>query len=198
MNIKYNEQGLVPVIVQDVYTKEVLMLAYMNEAALNQTMETKQMTYYSRSRQTLWTKGETSGNVQYLEELRYDCDEDTLLANVRQVGPACHTNNKSCFYRTVVEGTMPPSSVLEELFRVIQAKQQTPDGGYTNYLFDKGLDKILKKVGEETAEVIIAAKNNNKETIYEISDLIYHLFVLMVQNGIELADVYQELAGRRK
>ena len=198
MNVQFNPEGLVPVIVQDVYTNEVLMLAYMNEEALNQTLETKEMTYFSRSRNALWKKGETSGNVQYLEELRYDCDEDSLLAKVRQVGVACHTGNRSCFYRTEVKGPLNESSILEDLFRVIQAKQKSPDGGYTNYLFDKGLDKILKKVGEETAEVIIAAKNNNTETVYEISDLIYHLFVLMVNNGIELSAVYQELSGRRK
>jgi phosphoribosyl-ATP pyrophosphohydrolase/phosphoribosyl-AMP cyclohydrolase len=198
MNVQYNDQGLVPVIVQDVNTLEVLMLAYMNEEALKQTIATKEMTYFSRSRQELWKKGETSGHVQFLEELRYDCDEDTLLAKVRQVGAACHTGNRSCFYRTEVEGTSNSDTILPDLFRVIQEKQASPDGGYTNYLFDKGLDKILKKVGEETAEVIIASKNNNDETIYEISDLLYHLFVLMVDRGIELSDVLDELKGRRK
>lgn len=198
MNINYNDQGLVPVIVQDVNTLEVLMLAYMNEEALSRTLDTKEMTYFSRSRQELWKKGETSGHVQFLEELRYDCDEDTLLAKVRQVGAACHTGNRSCFYRTMVEGEAQQDTILPDLFRVIQQKKETPDGGYTNYLFDKGVDKILKKVGEETAEVIIASKNNNEETIYEISDLIYHLFVLMVDRGIELSDVLEELKGRRK
>lgn len=198
MNVSYNDQGLVPVIVQDVNTNEVLMLAYMNEEALGITTTTKEMTYFSRSRNALWKKGETSGNVQFLEELRYDCDQDTLLAKVRQVGPACHTGNRSCFYRTAGESTVNQTNILTDLFRVIQDKQQNPDGGYTNYLFDKGVDKILKKVGEETAEVIIASKNNTDETVYEISDLIYHLFVLMVNNGIELSDVYQELASRRK
>jgi phosphoribosyl-ATP pyrophosphohydrolase/phosphoribosyl-AMP cyclohydrolase len=198
MNIQYNEQGLVPVIVQDVNTLEVLMLAYMNEEALETTIATKEMTYFSRPRQELWKKGETSGHVQFLEELRYDCDEDTLLAKVRQVGAACHTGNRSCFYRTEVEGEAQSNTILPDLFRVIQQKKASPDGGYTNYLFDKGVDKILKKVGEETAEVIIAAKNNNDETIYEISDLLYHLFVLMVDRGIELSDVLDELKGRRK
>lgn len=198
MNINYNDQGLVPVIVQDVNTLEVLMLAYMNEEALSRTLDTKEMTYFSRSRQELWKKGETSGHVQFLEELRYDCDQDTLLAKVRQVGAACHTGNRSCFYRTMVEGEAQQDTILPDLFRVIQQKKETPDGGYTNYLFDKGVDKILKKVGEETAEVIIASKNNNEETIYEISDLIYHLFVLMVDRGIELSDVLEELKGRRK
>jgi phosphoribosyl-ATP pyrophosphohydrolase/phosphoribosyl-AMP cyclohydrolase len=198
MNIQYNDQGLVPVIVQDVNTLEVLMLAYMNEEALETTIATKEMTYFSRSRQELWKKGETSGHVQFLEELRYDCDEDTLLAKVRQVGAACHTGNRSCFYRTEVEGEVQSNTILPDLFRVIQQKKTSPDGGYTNYLFDKGVDKILKKVGEETAEVIIAAKNNNDETIYEISDLLYHLFVLMVDRGIELSDVLDELKGRRK
>lgn len=198
MNVTYNKDGLVPVIVQDIYTKEVLMLAYMNEEALTITKQTKEMTYYSRSRQTLWKKGETSGNVQYLKELSYDCDEDTLLAKVEQVGAACHTGNKSCFYRKEVQSEVVPNNILEDLFRIIQSKQETPDGGYTNYLFDKGVDKILKKVGEETAEIIIASKNNNEETIYEISDLFYHLFVLMVNQGIELSDIYKELASRRK
>jgi phosphoribosyl-ATP pyrophosphohydrolase/phosphoribosyl-AMP cyclohydrolase len=198
MNIKWNDKGLVPVIVQDIYTNEVLMLAYMNEEAFNITRETKEMTYFSRSRQELWKKGETSGNFQYLKELRYDCDEDTLLAKVEQVGAACHTGNKSCFYRTDIEGDVVPGNILEDLFRIIEAKKETPDGGYTNYLFDKGVDKILKKVGEETSEVIIASKNNNDETVYEISDLFYHLFVLMVNQGIELSDIYKELASRRK
>lgn len=198
MNIQYNKDGLVPVIVQDAYTNEVLMLAYMNEESLAITKETKEMTYYSRSRQELWKKGETSGNLQFLKELRYDCDEDALLAKVEQVGVACHTGEASCFYRTEVKGETIKDNILTELFHVIQDKKANPDGGYTTYLFEKGVDKILKKVGEETAEIIIASKNNNEETIYEIGDLFYHLLVLMVNQGIELSDIYKELASRRK
>ncbi|MCF7924930.1 MAG: bifunctional phosphoribosyl-AMP cyclohydrolase/phosphoribosyl-ATP diphosphatase HisIE [Candidatus Izimaplasma sp.] len=198
MKLTFNEQDLIPVIVQDVYTNNVLMLAYMNQAAYDKTIETKEMVYYSRSRQTLWKKGEISGNIQYLKSLSYDCDEDTLLAKVEQVGAACHTGNKSCFYRDIVKDTMPEAHILDELFNVVKQKQLIPDGGYTNYLFDKGLDKILKKVGEEASEVIIASKNNNQETVYEISDLFYHLLVLMVNNKIKLSDIYKELSSRRK
>ncbi len=199
MKLKFNKDGLIPVVVQDVYTNEVLMLAYMNQEAFDQTIETKEMVYYSRSRQTLWKKGETSGNVQFLKSLSYDCDEDTLLAKVEQKGVACHTGKKSCFYRDIVsDETVSNETILPELFKVIKQKQETPDGGYTNYLFDKGVDKILKKVGEEASEVIIASKNNNEETIYEISDLFYHLLVLMVNNGIELSEIFKELSSRRK
>lgn len=198
MNINYNNDGLVPVIVQDYITKEVLMLAYMNEEALNKTIELNEMTYYSRSRKQLWKKGETSGHVQYLKELSFDCDEDTLLAKVQQVGNACHTNNYSCFYRSIVSNGRIDKNVFEELFETIKSKKINEDSGYTNYLFTKGLDKILKKVAEEAGEVIIASKNNNQETVYEISDLIYHLFVLMVNNGIDLGEIYMELASRRK
>jgi phosphoribosyl-ATP pyrophosphohydrolase/phosphoribosyl-AMP cyclohydrolase len=198
MKLNFNKDGLIPVVVQDVYTNEVLMLAYMNQEAYDKTLEEQMMYYYSRSRQTLWKKGETSGHLQYLKELKYDCDEDTLLAKVKQIGPACHTNNRSCFYRSVTSQERSSDHILEELFTVIQNKKENPDGGYTNYLFDKGVDKILKKVAEETGEVIIASKNNNQETIYEISDLIYHLWVLMANQGIELSDIYEELQSRRK
>jgi phosphoribosyl-ATP pyrophosphohydrolase/phosphoribosyl-AMP cyclohydrolase len=156
------------------------------------------MTYFSRSRQELWKKGETSGNFQFLKQLSYDCDEDSLLAKVEQVGVACHTGNKSCFYRSEVTESLPSENILVELFDVIKDKKANPDGGYTNYLFDKGVDKILKKVAEEAGEVIIASKNNNEETVYEISDLFYHLLVLMANNNIELSDIFKELSSRRK
>ncbi|QMS84786.1 bifunctional phosphoribosyl-AMP cyclohydrolase/phosphoribosyl-ATP diphosphatase HisIE [Candidatus Xianfuyuplasma coldseepsis] len=198
MNITFNKEELVPVIVQDYRTGEVLMLAYMNQEAYDKTVETNDMYYFSRSRQTLWRKGETSGNTQRLVSLSYDCDQDTLLAVVNQTGPACHTGNKSCFYRSVVGELETRQDPLVALYDTIQAKQRNPDEGYTSYLFDKGLDKILKKVGEETSEVIIASKNNNEETIYEISDLFYHVLVLMANQGITLPDIYKELASRRK
>ena len=198
MTLQFNQDGLIPVIVQEDLTGEVLMLAYMNQEAYDKTIETKQLYYYSRSRQTLWKKGETSGNVQALVSLSYDCDEDTLLAIVKQTGVACHTGNKSCFYRTIEGSTTSQQDPLYALMKTIQQKQQTPDKGYTSYLFEKGLDKILKKVGEETSEVIIASKNNKQETIYEISDLFYHVLVLMANQGIALDDIYQELASRRK
>jgi phosphoribosyl-ATP pyrophosphohydrolase/phosphoribosyl-AMP cyclohydrolase len=200
-NLKYNAEGLIPVVVQDVFSKDVLMLAYINETALKQTIETKQGTYYSRSRQALWVKGETSGHTQRVRSLAYDCDQDTLLMMVEQVGPACHTGNKSCFFETLlsdVEKTTP--SILDALYETIVDRKNNPiEGAYTTYLFNKGIDKILKKVGEETAEIIIGAKNNSKaETVYEISDLVYHLLVLMVNQGITLDDIREELTKRRK
>lgn len=198
MNLQFNQNGLIPVIVQEDQTGDVLMLAYMNQEAYDKTIETKDMYYYSRSRQTLWRKGETSGNTQRLVSLAYDCDQDTLLAVVKQTGPACHTGNKSCFYRTIVGTVDAALDPLTVLYNTIQKKQTNPDKGYTSYLFDKGLDKILKKVGEETSEVIIASKNNTTETIYEISDLFYHLLVLMANQGITLTDIYSELESRRK
>jgi phosphoribosyl-ATP pyrophosphohydrolase/phosphoribosyl-AMP cyclohydrolase len=197
MEITFNKDGLVPVIVQDVYSNEVLMLAYMNQEAYDLTKETKVATYFSRSRQELWKKGETSGHFQYVKEIRYDCDQDALLLKVDQVGSACHTGNRSCFYRSELE-TSIKANILEEVYDVIKDRQKNPDKGYTSYLFEKGIDKILKKVGEETAEVIIASKNNNEETIYEVSDLFYHLLVLMVNQGITLDDIDKELRSRRK
>jgi phosphoribosyl-AMP cyclohydrolase / phosphoribosyl-ATP pyrophosphohydrolase len=200
-NLKYNAEGLIPVIVQDVFSKAVLMLAYMNETALKQTLETKQGTYYSRSRQSIWVKGETSGHTQRVRSIAYDCDQDTLLMMVEQVGAACHTGNQSCFFETLlgeVEKSSP--SILDALYDTIVDRKNNPlEGAYTTYLFNKGIDKILKKVGEETAEIIIGAKNNSKsETVYEISDLVYHLLVLMVNQGITLEDIREELTKRRK
>ncbi len=200
--LKYNEQGLIPVVVQSFETKEVLMLAYMNEEALTRTIETKMGTYFSRSRQEIWQKGETSGNVQYVKRLSYDCDADTLLLEVIQEGVACHTGEMSCFHRVILDDSAlsQPKDLLRELYQTIVERKNNPvEGSYTNYLFNKGLDKILKKVGEETAEVIIASKNQSaSETIYEISDLVYHTLVLMVNQGISIDEIKKELQSRQQ
>lgn len=201
-NLKFNEQGLIPVVVQDESTKEVLMLAYMNSEALAKTLETKNMYYFSRSRNKLWRKGETSGNTQILKQLSYDCDEDTLLAIIEQTGPACHTGELSCFYRdSFSENTdKTNNTILNDLYKVIEGrKNEMPEGSYTTYLFEKGVDKILKKVAEEAGEVIIASKNNEpSEIIYESADLMYHLLVLLVNQGIDINEIFKELAKRRK
>ena len=200
-NIKYDEKGLVPAIIQDADTNEVLMMAYMNEESLKKTIETKRTWFYSRSRQNLWNKGETSGNFQDVRSISYDCDGDTLLVKVIPEGPSCHTGNNSCFFNTIVEGEKTESAaILKQLYKTIEDRKSNPvEGSYTNYLFDKGIDKILKKVGEENAETIIAAKNNSKEElIYEASDLIYHLLVLLVNQGVSLEDIFGELEKRHK
>lgn len=199
---KKDANGLVPVVVQDYYTNEVLMLAYMNEESYNKTIEDGRMTYYSRSRQELWLKGETSGNYQYVKALSLDCDKDTILARVYPVGPACHTGHTSCFFTDLVEEkneSLAPSEVLEELYSTIVDRKAHPkEGSYTNYLFEKGIDKILKKCGEEATEIVIAAKNPEKEEVkYEIADFLYHLSVLMVECGVNWDDVMTELAHRR-
>ncbi len=206
--IKFDDRGLVPVITQDFENKEVLMLAYMNKEALQKTIETGKAYYYSRSRNCLWLKGEISGNMQTVKEIRYDCDEDTLLLLVEQKGAACHTGHRSCFFKTIEDEPVSPklfderemygSKRLIELYNVILARRENPiEGSYTNYLFDKGIDKILKKVGEESAEVIIASKNDTKdELVYEISDLIYHLSVLMVSTDVTWQDIFTELGNR--
>ena len=198
-NIKFNGHGLVPCVVQDVYTREVLMLAYMNEESLKKTLETGETWFFSRSRNELWNKGATSGHKQTVKKLSYDCDGDTLLAEVEQIGAACHTGAKSCFYTTMFESE---EKVFEigKLFDLIKERKETPvDGSYTNYLFDKGIDKILKKVGEECAEVIIAAKNPDlTELQYELSDLVYHSMVLMVERGLELKDIEKKKKKRLK
>lgn len=196
-----NAQGLIPVIVQDYKTSEVLMLAYMNEEAFHHTLSTGKMTYFSRSRQKLWIKGETSGHYQYVKALSLDCDNDTLLAKVRQVGAACHTGARSCFFQTLAKKEYRetnPLMVFEEVFEVILDRKEHPkEGSYTNYLFDKGLDKILKKLGEEATEIVIAAKNRNPEEVkYEISDFLYHMMVLMAYKGISWEEITEELAGR--
>ena len=202
LKFKLDQNGLVPVIAQDYKTSEVLMLAYMNEEAYNRTIADGRMTYFSRSRQELWLKGETSGNYQYVKEIFLDCDKDTLLAKVIPSGPACHTGNKNCFYTALLEKEYRKSScyhILEDVYEVITDRKRNPkEGSYTNYLFDKGIDKILKKCGEEAAEIIIAAKNpETGELRYEIADFLYHLMVLMVQNGLDWEDITTELADRK-
>jgi len=211
--LKFDDQGLIPAIIQDVNSGQVLMMAYMNREALEKTLATGCTWFYSRSRQSLWMKGETSGNIQTVKEVRYDCDQDTLLVLVEQTGVACHTGHYSCFYRNLEGQELEPvrfdagsvyqakegPAILLELMNVIRQRQKDrPEGSYTAYLFDKGLDKILKKVGEETAEVIIAAKNpDNYELIYEAADLIYHLLVLLVEKGVDITDIFAELRSRR-
>ena len=200
-DFKLNSDGLIPVIAQNYRTGEVLMLAYMNEEAFDRTVKTGKMTYYSRSRQCLWTKGETSGHFQYVKSLAIDCDKDTLLAKVDQVGAACHTGNRSCFYTTIVGADYDaknPLQVFESVYSTIEDRRIHPkEGSYTNYLFEKGIDKILKKVGEEATEIVIAAKNPNPEEIkYEISDFLYHAMVLMVERGVTWEDITNELADR--
>lgn len=198
---KLNSDGLIPVIVQDYKTNEVLMMAYMNEEAFDHTIKTGKMTYYSRSRKTQWVKGETSGHYQYVKSLTIDCDRDTLLAKVDQVGPACHTGNPTCFFQPLV-GTdydeTNPLQVFETVYETIVDRKKNPkEGSYTNYLFDKGIDKILKKVGEEATELVIAAKNPNPEEVkYELSDFLYHAMVLMVERGVTWEDIIKELADR--
>ncbi|MBR0147295.1 MAG: bifunctional phosphoribosyl-AMP cyclohydrolase/phosphoribosyl-ATP diphosphatase HisIE [Eubacterium sp.] len=199
---KTDEKGLIPCIVQDYKTREVLMMAYMNEESFGKTLETGRMTYFSRSRNELWTKGETSGHFQYVKSLSIDCDRDTILAKVSQVGAACHTGNRSCFYTPLVEkeyNDTNPLTVFQDVYDVIMDRKKHPkEGSYTNYLFDKGIDKILKKVGEECTEVVIAAKNPDKDELkYEISDLLYHLMVLMAERDTTWTEVIRELAERR-
>lgn len=196
-----NQDGLIPVIVQDYKTSEVLMLAYMNEQAFQDTLRTGKMHYFSRSRQSQWEKGETSGHFQYVKALLLDCDNDTLLAKVHQIGAACHTGNRSCFFQTLAQKeyqTSNPLKVFEDVFAVIQDRKLHPkEGSYTNYLFDKGIDKILKKVGEEATEIVIAAKNPDPEEVkYEISDFLYHVMVLMAEKGVTWEEITQELANR--
>lgn len=198
-NIKFDEKGLVPAVVQDFYTKEVLMLAYMNKESFEKTLETKETWFYSRSRQELWNKGATSGHKQYVKKMSYDCDGDTILIEVKQIGPACHTGKKSCFFNEIFAEKEKEFSV-PALFDLIKERKASPvEGSYTTYLFEKGIDKILKKVGEESAEVIIAAKNPDlAEMQYEISDLMYHTMVLMVERGLKVEDILVELEKRFK
>ena len=196
-----NGDGLIPVVVQHYKTQEVLMLAYMNEEAIDCTIKTGKMTYYSRSRKTLWVKGETSGHFQYVKSLTIDCDKDTLLAKVDQVGVACHTGNPTCFYQPLVGMNYDgknPLQIFEMVYdTIVDRKEHPKEGSYTNYLFDKGLDKILKKVGEEATEIVIAAKNKNPEEIkYELADFLYHAMVLMVEKGVKWEDIIKELAER--
>ena len=193
---------MVPVVVQDYRTLEVLMVAYMNEEAYNYTISTGKMTYFSRSRKQLWLKGETSGHYQYVKSLTADCDMDTILAKVSQVGAACHTGARSCFFNEITkkdyEEIDNPLQVFEEVLDVIKDRKVHPkEGSYTNYLFDKGIDKILKKLGEEATEIVIAAKNpNSNEVKYEISDFLYHMMVLMVEKDVSWEEITTELANR--
>lgn len=199
--LKTNSEGLIPCIVQDYKTDEVLMLAYMNEESYNKTIQTGKMTYYSRSRKKLWMKGEESGHIQFVKSLTADCDLDTILAKVSQVGAACHTGNPTCFFNDIVTkdySEKNPLKVFEDVYATIMDRKLHPrEGSYTNYLFDKGIDKILKKVGEEATEIVIAAKNPDPEEVkYEISDFLYHMMVLMVEYGVTWEDITQELAQR--
>lgn len=198
---KLDDHGLIPVIVQDYRTSEVLMLAYMNEESFEATLHSGLMTYYSRSRRSLWLKGETSGHYQYVKSLSLDCDNDTLLAKVNQIGAACHTGARSCFFQTLVRKEYQetnPLKVFEDVFAIILDRRENPkEGSYTNYLFDKGIDKILKKLGEEATEIVIAAKNPDPEEVkYEISDFLYHMMVLMADKGVTWEDITRELANR--
>ena len=200
--LKKNSEGLVPVVVQDYQTLEVLMVAYMNEEAYEQTLSCGKMTYFSRSRNSLWLKGATSGHFQYVKSLTADCDMDTILAKVSQVGAACHTGAKSCFFNEITkkeyEELQNPLQVFQEVFAVIQDRKLHPkEGSYTTYLFDKGIDKILKKLGEEATEIVIAAKNpNSNEIKYEISDFLYHMMVLMAEKDVTWEEITMELANR--
>lgn len=195
-DLKYNENGLIPAIVTDARTGKVLMLAYMNEESLRITIEEERTCFFSRSRNELWRKGETSGNIQQIVSIATDCDRDTLLVSVIPAGPACHTGNETCFFNTLVENAAP--FTIEGLMELIKGrKTNKKEGSYTTYLFEKGRDKILKKVGEESTEVIIAGKADDKaETIYELADLIYHALVLMADMDISVDEVIKELASR--
>ncbi len=196
--LKFDAQGLIPAIVVDAVSKQVLTLAYMNEESLKISMEKKLTCFYSRSRQTLWLKGETSGNYQNIVSITADCDKDALLIMAEPEGPACHLGTWSCFSNPLWENDELQEFSLESLMQLLKGrKTEKKEGSYTTYLFEKGLDKILKKVGEESTEVIIAAKaEDKKETIYEIADLAYHVMVLMVEAGISLEDIHRELASR--
>ena len=198
MELKYDEKGLIPAIVQDHYTKEVLTLAYMNAETLALTIAEGRTVFWSRSRQQIWRKGETSGNVQKVVSITADCDGDALVVEVVKTGPACHTGAESCFFNEVYVSNEVKRFSWEGLYRLIQGRKTNPkEGSYTTYLFEKGKDKILKKVGEECTEVLIgAAKNDKEETVYEIADLAYHLLVLMVEMGISLEDIIAEESKR--
>ena len=196
--LKFDEKGLIPAIVVDSITKKVLTLAYMNEETLKISMKKGLTCFYSRSRQEIWLKGETSGNYQHIVSITADCDNDALVVMVEKDGPACHTGSDSCFTNTIYESEELKDFSYEGLMELIKGrKTDRKEGSYTTYLFDKGIDKILKKVGEECTEVIIAGKaDDKKETVYEIADLAYHVMVLMTEMGISLEDIHRELASR--
>jgi phosphoribosyl-ATP pyrophosphohydrolase/phosphoribosyl-AMP cyclohydrolase len=202
-SLKFNNKGLIPAIIQDFNTKEVLMLGYMNKESLTLTIEKGTTWFYSRSRQKLWNKGETSGNFHEVMNIKYDCDMDCLLVEVIPKGPTCHTGNYSCFFRNIYKKNIEnikEKKILDLLYnRIVSRKKFSEEGSYTKYLFDSGIDKILKKVGEETSEVIIAAKNDSKdEIVYEVADLIYHLMVLLVEKDVTLNDIRKEMTNRYK
>ena len=207
--IKFDERGLVPVVVQDFNTRQLLTLAWMNAESLRRTVETKETWFFSRSRASLWHKGETSGHTQRVTDILVDCDSDALTILVAPRGPACHTGKQTCFHNELKEGDLSeaiadpvsnPGSVLNELYALIETRKRgRPAGSYTTYLFDQGLDKILKKVGEEASETIIAAKNKDASLLAgEVADLVYHLLVLMVERGVTLEQVREELTRRRQ
>lgn len=196
--LKFDEKGLIPAVIVEAGTHRLLMVAYMNRESLKISMETGKTCFWSRSRQELWIKGETSGNYQHIVSITADCDLDTLEVVVEKDGPACHTGAENCFFNPVYQSEEKSDFTLDALMELIRGRKTDPqEGSYTTYLFRKGLDKILKKIGEESTEVIIAAKDNDpKETIYEISDLVYHVMVMMIEQGISLEDIRRELASR--
>ena len=195
--LKFDAQGLIPAIVQDLYTNEVLTLAYMNEESLRITLEEERTCFWSRSRQKLWRKGEESGNVQHVVSVTADCDFDALVVRVIKEGPACHTGAESCFHNPLAASEETSDFTMKGLYELIEGRKTNPqEGSYTTYLFEKGIDKILKKIGEESTEVIIGAKNSREEAVYEIADLAYHVMVMMAEMGIPLTDVTKELAKR--
>ena len=196
--LKFDEKGLIPAIIVDSVTKKVLTLAYMSKESLQISMEKELTCFYSRSRQELWLKGETSGNYQNIVSITADCDKDALVVVVEPVGPACHTGEETCFHNPVFQSENRHEFSYESLYEMLVGRKiEKKEGSYTTYLFEKGLDKILKKVGEECTEVIIAAKDDDKpETIYEVADLCYHVMVMMIQMGISLEDIHKELASR--
>lgn len=196
--LKFDEKGLIPAVVVDAISKKVLTVAYMNKESLKISIEKGLTCFFSRSRQKLWLKGETSGNFQHIVSITADCDNDALVVMVEKDGPACHTGSDSCFTKPVFQSEEKSEFSLQGLYELLEErKKDKPAGSYTTYLFEKGIDKILKKVGEESTEVIIAAKaDDKKETIYELGDLAYHAMVLMVQMGIDVEDVIKELASR--
>ncbi len=205
-DLKFDDKGLIPAIAQDYVSGEILMLAYMNEESINLTLESGHATYFSRSRQELWEKGSHSGHLQHVKEILVDCDMDAIILKIEQIGAACHTGNPSCFYRKIVDGKtveIPTGidknpKILYDILDVIRDRVKNPkEGSYTNYLFDKGIDKMLKKVGEEASEVIIASKNYVKDEVrYETADLIFHLSVVLVEQGLTWDDIFEELRGR--
>lgn len=198
---RLNSDGLIPVVTQEYKTGKVLMVAYMNEEAFNETVRSGRMTYWSRSRQELWKKGDTSGHYQYVKSLDIDCDKDTILAKVAQIGAACHTGNESCFFTNLISKSyddVNPMTIFDQVMdTIIERKENPKEGSYTNYLFDKGIDKILKKVGEEATEIVIAAKNPDSDELkYEICDFLYHMMVLMAERDVTWKEITKELASR--